>query len=831
MDETKHKSVRELKLTEDEISELEVISEELWKEDIDVRQQSLSKWKRLKLLWNNISNTWYDAVAHDWRVWDGNIPNSISGGSGDQSYYDQRVNVFRAYLESIIAALSVTVPPVKCYPDDAEQSSDIETAKAGDKIAELIYRHNDVSLLWVHSLYVYMTEGFVAADIEPDYNKSYGTFEVQDYTETTEEHDITTCPACGFEIDNQIAAPTIPQSPTQNPEGMDASAQASNNPFGQESEIEGLLQESPSIESQGQGDGQEILNPDMMNPNMMGQEMAPEMQGMDQCPSCGELITPVLSKQNEIKKNWVGSTQEPKGRIKLASYGGLNIKIPLYARSQEEVFYLFYAYECHYAQAIQKYPKLHEDLRGKTNSASKGYDSWEQWARLSCEYRTGSYPVNNVTVKTLWIKPAAYNTLEVTRAKAWKHKYPNGISVTFVNDEYACAKESELDKRWKLTINPLADFIQNDPIGMLLVSIQEITNDLISLTKQTIEHGVGLTFVDPAFIDLNAYGQTEVLPGSLIPTKTMSGNKKLQDGIYEVKTATLSGEVLPFSEQIQQLGQLASGAAPQLFGEMSSATASQDSMGKNQAVARLGNIWKMFGIWWKNIFGSAIPLYIELIQVDERDVKRKKDGSFINVLIRRAELQGKIGKVELEANENLPLTWSQRKDVVMQLLLSPNQQMMQMLFTPENMEVLREAIGISDFYVTGEDDRDKQYVEIQGLLESTPVQTGEVDPMTGEPMEVPSVEVDEIMDNHIIQFEICRKWAVSESGQLAKIENEPGYKNVLLHAKQHLMILNMGQSSAIAGPQESGAEPAEKPNELNNKQASQTGESNAQPLQ
>lgn len=799
-----HKSLEELKLTKDELDDIKVIFDNFWKEDIEIRQQCLMKWRRLKFFWNNLANTWYDSVAHDWRIAD-SVDISSVVGDGDQSYYDQRVNVFRAYLESIISALSVTVPPVKCYPDDAENSSDIETAKAGDKIAELIYRHNDAPLLWVHSLYVYMTEGFVVSNAMADANEDYGTYEVHEYDEELEVHDITSCPSCGFEIDNQIVPPEILE--------QEAEAAQIQQP------VEPLVPNEMDMSG--------LENPDVMNPDMMmGQ---PNMMGQDICPACGQLMVPEISRQNEFKKIWVGTTDEPKGRVKLNARGGLNVKIPLYARSQEECFYLYDSYECHYAQALEKHPDLYDDLYGKVSGTARGYDTWEQYARLSTEYRTGSYPIDNVTIKTGWFKPAAYNILDKARSKHWHKKYPKGISATFINDIFACAKNQKLDAHWTVAINPTADFVQNDPVAMLLVSVQEITNDLISLRKQTIEHGVGLTFVDPAFIDLNAYGQTEVLPGSLIPTKTISGNKKLQDGIYEVKTATLSGEVTPFANEIQQLGQLVSGAMPALFGDMNSETASQDSMSKNQAMSRLGTTWKMFSLWWKNTYGKAIPLYISLIETDERDVKRRKDGSFINVLIRKAELAGRIGKVELEANENIPLTWNQRKDVVMQLLLSPNPQLIQMLLAPENLDVLREAIGISGFYVTGEDDRDKQYVEIQSLLESEPIQTGEIDLVTGQPQEIPSVEVDQLMDNHVIQFEICRKWAVSESGQLAKIENELGYKNVLLHAKQHLDILNMGQSQPASGD-DNGAKSPEKPNNLSNEDAPITGVTNDNPV-
>ena len=128
------------------------------KEDRMVRERQIRMWRRLKLFWEGFQQTWYSEVAHDWRIWDETTGNDDTG----QSYYDKPINIFRAYLESIIAALSVTVPPVKCYPDDADDTLDLTTAKAGDRISNLIYRHNNVSLLWLHSLFIYMTEGMVA---------------------------------------------------------------------------------------------------------------------------------------------------------------------------------------------------------------------------------------------------------------------------------------------------------------------------------------------------------------------------------------------------------------------------------------------------------------------------------------------------------------------------------------------------------------------------------------------------------------------------------------------------------------------------------------------
>lgn len=774
-----HKKHEELNLTDEEIRDILEMRDHFWKEDTATRQLLLQKWRRLKFFWNNITNVWYDSVAHDWRIW--NAENLDGSGDSDQQYYDQRINVFRAYLESIIAALSVLIPPVRAYPDDAENSSDIETAKAADKIASLIYRHNDVSLLWLHSLYVFCTEGLVCAYNYAKYDKEYGTHKVEDYEEVPEIHNVTTCPLCQFEISNELVDPNAPIQPDMNME--------------------------PPVDELQMGDD---INSQMMpmDDGMMGQEI---------CPSCNQPMVPNIEQVNEVKLRLVSSKKEPKGRICVEAYGGLNVKIPLYARKQSEVLYLFYAYETHYANAIELFPKLHKDL-GKQYSGNQagGFDSYEQWARLSTEYR-GEYPINCVTIKSAWFKPAAYNILSEERAKHWKKKYPDGVRGSFVNDLFGCAKEETLDEHWTLEYNPLADYLSNDPLGMLLTSVQEITNDLISLTKQTIEHGVGLTFVDPQVVDLNAYNQTEVVPGALIPSKAISSNKKLSDGFFEIKTANLSGEVMPFGQQVQQLGQLASGAAPQLFGQMNSETASQDSMGKNQAQARLGMVWKTKCIWWKNVFGKAIEMYISIVQYDERDVQKRNDGSFINIVIKKSELAGKIGRVELEANENLPQSWSQRKDVIMQLLLSPNPGIIQMLMQPENLPVLREAIGLDNFFIPGADDVEKQWAEIQQLIASTPIETGdELNPMG------PSIDVDVLMDTHPIQFEICRKWAVSEVGQYYKYNHPDEYQNVLLHAKQHLDAMNTGMPPA--NPEETKGAPNQEKSKLNNKDAPITGD-------
>jgi len=706
-------------------------------EDRSVRDRQIRQWRRLKLLWENVQNIYYSETAHDWRIPDEGRDSDAS----DQGYYDKPVNVYRAYLESIIAALSVTVPPITCYPDDADSPLDQITAKAGDRIAALIFKHNDAPLLWLHALFIHCTEGMTACYTYAKESEEYGTYKEDKYEETLENQQQSICPFCQTEL----AEPTVLADQVDKFQPSDEDAPVND-----------------AIDN-----------------------------GLEVCPNCAHSVIPDLRNNTVSVTRLVGSTQHPKSRVCMEVYGGLFVKVPVWARNQKDCTYLIYSYETHYANVLECYP----DLRGKVIEGQSAFDMYEQWGRVSPQYR-GEHPIHNVTVRNCWFKPAAYNILSEEDADEMRKKYPNGCKAVRVNDEVAAACNEAMDDCWTLTYNPLSDYIHFEPLGLLLTSIQDITNDLISLVLQTVEHGIPQTFADPKVLNFNAYRNSEVIPGGIYPATPKSG-RALAEGFYEVKTATLSQEVLPFAEKVQQMGQMVSGALPSLFGgQMSgSRTASEYSMSRAQALQRLQTTWKMLLLWWKNCFGKAIPLYIKEMKDDEKQVKKDDFGNFINVFIRRAELEGKIGSVELEANENLPITWNQQKDAIMELFQINNEGINAALASPENLPYIKRAIGLTDYTVPGEDDRMKQFEEIKLLVDSEPI-VMPPDPMMEQqamqmgmppppPQELPSIQPDPDVDDHILEADICRRWLVGDAGRLCKTENPNGYKNVLLHMKAH----------------------------------------------
>lgn len=704
------------------------------KEERAVRDRQILQWRKLKLYWNGYQRVWLDSVAHDWRTWD---QTNLAQSSQDSAYYDKPINVFQAYLQSIIAALSVRVPGVICYPDDAENPLDLDTAKAGNKVFELVSRHVNAEMLWLQALYIMSTEGLIAAYNYSKSDEKYGTYEVNKYENVTEDH--FQCPECGSEIDQAFT----------------------------DREISEFQPDNDDVE----------LHDQLIN------------KGELTCPQCAVALDPELQKSPMIVEKLVSTDNIPKARQCIELFGGLFIKVPNWAKCQADCTYLTLCYETHYANVLEEFPHLRDKI---TSSSGSYYDSYEKWARLSTQYN-GDFPVNTVTMRYTWLRPAAFNILPEDEAKELKKKYPDGCKVIFANDHFAHACNESLDDHWTLSQNPLSDYIHYEPLGKALTNGQDIINDLISLTLQTIEHGISQTFADPAVLNFDQYSQTETTPGMIFPVTARSG-KALGESFFELKTANLGQEVMPFAEKINELNQFASGALPSIFGGASSGgsqTAAEYSMSRAQAQQRLQNTWKILNRFWKEIWCKVIPQYIKDIADDERDVKQTPDGRFENVLIRKAELSGKLGRIELDSSDEIPITASQQRDVVMQFLQAGNQEIVEAIMAPENLQFVAQLIGIPSLKLPGMDDRQRQFAEIQGLIQTAPIPNPNADPMNPMSQSLPSVDIEPLVDEHNIHVDICKAWLRSDAGQLTKVENPNGYQNVLLHLNEHMRFISL----------------------------------------
>jgi len=61
--------------------------------------------------------------------------------------------------------------------------------------------------------------------------------------------------------------------------------------------------------------------------------------------------------------------------------------------------------------------------------------------------------------------------------------------------------------------------------------------------------------------------------------------------------------------------------------------------------------------------------------------------------------------------------------------------------------------------------------------------------VTSHSLVLPSVPVDQLLDDHAVEFEECKRWANSEAGQAARLTNPAGFANVRAHAEAHLRAM------------------------------------------
>jgi hypothetical protein len=163
-----------------------------------------------------------------------------------------------------------------------------------------------------------------------------------------------------------------------------------------------------------------------------------------------------------------------------------------------------------------------------------------------------------------------------------------------------------------------------------------------------------------------------------------------------------------------------------------------------------------------------------------------ENDTFINFWIRRSALNGRIGRVEAETAETFPITFSQRQDILMQLLKLNSPEINSVLYSPQNAQLLHEGIGLEELRIPGNDQRVKQQREIVELMKDEPME----DPMTGQLTS--SVQIEPDVDDDEIHMDTLKGFLV-EYGVDLRRENPAAYMNCVAHFQAHKQNFEMMQ--------------------------------------
>ena len=509
------------------------------------------------------------------------------------------------------------------------------------------------------------------------------------------------------------------------------------------------------------------------------------------CPQCGNPNPPVAQMTTQSVPVVLGVDEKPKTRVKLDIFGGLHFKVSYYARTQSECTYFGLYISQGKDVAMETYPDLIDQIRAEQ------MENYDRFARSRYIYPTEEEVSKQhlVDIQKWWLRPAAFYRCEIAHLRdGLLKKFPQGCRVTLIGKmkHFADIIEEKLDDRWEIGQSGLSTYIYSDPVLRPIIEIQEMRNQLVNLIMETIEHGVPSEYATPDVVNFDTFNRFEAVPGYTYKTLPTKPGSRIADSFYTAPRAVLAKEVVVFLKQLDQDAQFAIGSFPSIYGgpsEGKSRTFSEYAASRQMALQRLSILWNLIVDWWVRTIAGSVKLYVESMVEDERFVKFQ-DGDYINIWIRKSEMEGKVGGVEPEGSEAFPISLAQKKDLLMKLMEMQNEYVNNALYSPDNVKVLQDSLALNELKIPGESQRVKQVLEINEMIRSKtgPVPAGTDE--TGQPSPgQSSVPIDPNVDDHAIHIHTLKSFMVDIQGLDLLKTNPQAYLDLTMHLQAHEMAM------------------------------------------
>lgn len=741
------------KLPADLVSALRDLKNRFKSESSTARRDEVKKIRQAREFWKGIQYIFWSEVDQKWKT-----PfEEDRADSQDTPRYEFVTNIYQAFGLSIISVLSQSVPTTKFFPQSTQQQEDVATAKAASDVERVIHRNNQIGKKLVDLAYYLWTDGKAGGYVRYVRDgQRFGSRTVPDLVEQEREVKPASfaCPECGAETPADQALP----------------------------------------------------------PAVVGGDV------MGACPDCLYPFTAADHRPAQIVSVPVqqGEHEVANGQEVIDVVGALELKTPAWANEQHEFPYLIWVTDQHKSKLRAAY----QHAAGKIGSESGGgeyggEDTYEREVRLglhsggvSSNRWGGAEYQDLIGFERVWLRPWSFYALEDQgRRDRLLELFPGGVYVAFAGDVYCEARPESMDDHWEV-IQALPGDGQNRPaIGTSLISVQERYNTLSNLTMENIEYGIPPTYADSEVLDFDAVANQSAEPAAIYPVRSPGGMRSIRDAFFQPEASRLPAGVDRHAQELMgPIAQFLTGAFPALFGGTTQAhkTASGYAMQRDQAMGRLGLIYRQMKFFWTGLMVKSVECFRENRSEDVEIPVFGRGGEYEAQWIREADLRGSIFAYP-ETDDQFPTLWQQQRGILMELIGSQDPLMQQIMGHPENLETVKRLIGLGELVVPDEDSRNKQYKEIQRLLAEQPME--EMDPASGMETVLPSVPVDEFVDKHEIELQVCRDWLNSDEGQADLADNPEGWANVRAHAMAHQQIIFSQQLAAMAAappPEEGG---------------------------
>jgi len=552
------------------------------------------------------------------------------------------------------------------------------------------------------------------------------------------------------------------------------------------------------------------------------------------CPDCGQPLTENPAPTATSVQS-VGTMQIPKGEEVISMVPGLQIRRTAYADEQQDFLYMDWVTDIDKSVVIATYPEKEDDLSGATGGDDSGTAaSYERIARRLLYLGTGRH--SGVTLEGLgtfqraWIRPKSFYRITDKALRAeYLQMYPKGVKIVFFNGVYCESKAESMDEAWETMHTMPGEGSIRETLISSILPVQDQLNDCVNLLFEICMNGVPEGFADSGLLDFEARNEQVASAGNVTPV-TLAPNQDIRSKLSFVPAVEPSMAMMRFIEMLlNSIPQFLSGNFPALFGGDTGGnnTASGIATQRNQAMGRIGRVWRNFQCFLANVDAKAVKCFANNRTEDMEIAQQGANGEFDSDFVRLEDMQGNIVAYP-EVDSQFPVLEADVRALLLNMWNGANPIFLQTIASPENLEYLFRTMGISDIQVPGEQQRKKTNMDISQLVQEQPqVAPASVNPQTGQkipPQPIPSLQPDPNIDDLKVAAATAKGWLISDKGLAMKQSNPAGYMNVALFSKacqmmekqQELQQLMAAQAAQGKGPMAdiSGAESMNAPPHL-----------------
>ncbi|HVB87466.1 MAG TPA: hypothetical protein VNK23_12470 [Candidatus Dormibacteraeota bacterium] len=840
------------------------------------RRQEIRRIKQAHQFWRGLQYLWWDERDQNWHL---PFEQKMMEGSSleDLPRYEFVTNIYQAFGLSLIAVLSQDVPRVRFFPASAQAEEDVAAARAATEVAGLVERNNRIGNLIGDEAFNLWTDGKAGAYVRFVVDGQRFGFHPETEIGMREVRvggDVYVCPDCGAETAAAIERANAKRDPSgatrlQDDSGFDGATTSTGTAgvFGEGEETPKLGSASNSGAEPPHSTGaisggnsrQEKTDPSVA---LLHQDDNPDR--IVACAECGAL----LSEEDFVAAETITvpaaqtRLRVPNGQEVITIVGGLELKTPPWANEMAEYPYLQWNMEVHKARLRAAYPHAADKIGSPVAASMQEYERLARLAQSQGGPMTegGDYNINLITFQRTWLRPWAFFALD---DKALRDEllqlFPDGAYAAFAGDVYCESRNENMDDHWRVLHALPGDGSSGRPaLGDALISVQERFNTLSNLQIETYEYGIPPIYADSEVLDFDSLQSQTAEPGAHYPARAKPG-QSLASGFFQPEAASVPPDLAEHAANLMgPVAQFLTGAFPALFGGAMSNndTAAGYSMARDQAMGRIGLVWRRMKFFHADVMGLAVDCFRRNRPNDVEVTLLGAGAAFESKWIHLADLKGNLFSYP-ETDEQYPTLWAQQRGVLLQLMGSPDPQIQAMLSNPENLALAKRLIGLEELVIPDEESRTKQYREIAQMVGEAPIVArsngssnvipnpaptpsvgagGEGSAVSGanenqkqvprtpprapasageekstrdsarndnawvsrEDIELtlPSIMPDQFADNHAVELEACMRWFSSDAGQVAKIEAPAGYANVRAHAMFHREYLLKQQQQA-----------------------------------